>query len=117
MGLLSEKVVCAERADRKSRNRVCETVFISIVCESQGVNSRFAFLVGRSLAPGAQVLLKPLTDPSLPPEERLDIEKQIRRLNIKEWALIVRAFDSWPFAPEVRQHGSLLHYCTAVGRV
>jgi transcription factor 1 len=56
------------------------------------------------LAPGAQVLLKPLTDPSLPPEERLNVEQQIKGLDIKDWALIVRAFDNWPFAPDVRQH-------------
>jgi len=53
-----------------------------------------------SLAPGAQSLLKLLTDPSLPPEERVDIKKQVRRLDIKDWALILRAFNNWPFAPE-----------------
>jgi len=57
--------------------------------------------MNRSLAPGAQSLLKSLTDPNLPPEERVDIKKQIRRLDIKDWALILRAFNDWPFAPEV----------------
>ena len=56
---------------------------------------------GRSLAPGAQSLLKSLTDPSLPPEQRMDIKKQVRRMDVKDWALLVRAFDNWPFAPEV----------------
>lgn len=59
------------------------------------------FSVDRSLAPGAQSLLKTLTDPSLPSEERVDVKKQIRRLDIKDWALIIRAFNNWPFAPEV----------------
>jgi transcription factor 1 len=53
------------------------------------------------LAPGAQSLLKILTDPSLPAEERVDIKKLIRNMDIKDWALIIRAFDNWPFAPEV----------------
>lgn len=63
--------------------------------------SFFLRLSGRSLAPGAQSLLKMLTDPKLPPEERVDVKKQIRKLDIKEWALILRAFNNWPFAPEV----------------
>jgi len=62
------------------------------------------FSVDRSLAPGAQSLLKTLTDPSLPPHERVDIKTQIRRLDIKDWALILRAFNNWPFAPEVNKH-------------
>lgn len=53
------------------------------------------------MAPGAQTLLKVLTDPKLPPEERVDVKKQIRRLDIRDWALILRAFNNWPFAPEV----------------
>ncbi|KAF9643790.1 S-adenosyl-L-methionine-dependent methyltransferase [Thelephora ganbajun] len=61
-----------------------------------------------SLAPGAQSLLKPLTDPSLPPEERVDVKKQIRRLDIKDWALILRAFNNWPFAPEASKHHPLV---------
>ena len=55
----------------------------------------------RSLGPGAQTLLKSLADPSLPLEERVDLKKQIRYLDIKDWALVLRAFDQWPFAPEV----------------
>jgi len=63
-----------------------------------------SFSVDRSLAPGAQSLLKTLTDPTLPPEERVDINKQIRRLDVSDWALILRAFSNWPFAPEVCSH-------------
>ena len=65
----------------------------------------FCFLLllscDRSLAPGAQSLLKPLTDPILPAQERVDVKKLIRKLDIKDWALILRAFGDWPFAPEV----------------
>ncbi|KAI0342001.1 S-adenosyl-L-methionine-dependent methyltransferase [Trametopsis cervina] len=53
-----------------------------------------------TLGPGAETLLKMLTDPSLPPAEILDIQKSPRELNIAEWALVVRAFSSWPFAPD-----------------
>lgn len=66
-----------------------------------GVGVGFSLSWDRSLAPGAQVLLKVLTNPSLPPEERLDVSKQVRRLDIKDWALVLRAFNEWPFAPEV----------------
>ncbi|KAI0793202.1 S-adenosyl-L-methionine-dependent methyltransferase [Abortiporus biennis] len=52
------------------------------------------------LAPGAQSLIKPLTDPSLPPEQQVDVTKLIRNLTIADWALIYRAFDEWPFSPD-----------------
>ena len=54
-----------------------------------------------SLAPGAEVLLETLTDKALPPTERVDIRLLIRDLTVSDWALIARAFDAWPFAPEV----------------
>ncbi len=54
-----------------------------------------------SLAPGAEVLLKTLTDKNLPPEQRVDIRLRVNQLTIADWALIVRAFDAWPFAPSV----------------
>lgn len=61
-----------------------------------------------SLAPGAEVLLKTLTDKSLPPEQRVDIRLMVKQLTISDWALIVRAFDAWPFAPAVRPFMNLL---------
>lgn len=61
-----------------------------------------------SLAPGAASLIKPLTDPTLPHSEQLDISKTPRDLNVAEWTLLIRAFDCWPFAPEVRPFNSLL---------
>ena len=73
--------------------------------------------VDRSLAPGAQVLLKSLTDPNLPPEERIDIQKQVRRMDIKDWALILRAFDNWPFAPDVSETVDLSRFFIGVGRI
>jgi len=53
-----------------------------------------------SLAPGAEVLLDKLTDKKLPPEQRVDIRKKVKDLTVSDWALIVRAFDAWPFAPD-----------------
>jgi hypothetical protein len=54
-----------------------------------------------SLAPGAEVLLQTLTDKNLPPEQRVDIRLMVRQLTVSDWALIARAFDAWPFAPDV----------------
>ena len=54
-----------------------------------------------SLAPGAEVLLDKLTDKKLPPEQRVDIRLRVKHLTLSDWALIVRAFDAWPFAPSV----------------
>jgi mitochondrial transcription factor 1 len=54
-----------------------------------------------SLAPGAEVLLKTLTDKSLPPEQCVDIRLTVKQLTISDWTLIARAFDAWPFAPSV----------------
>jgi transcription factor 1 len=54
-----------------------------------------------SLAPGAEVLLQNLTDKKLPPEQRVDVRLTAKQLTISDWALIARAFDAWPFAPDV----------------
>ncbi|KAF9482258.1 S-adenosyl-L-methionine-dependent methyltransferase [Pholiota conissans] len=51
------------------------------------------------LGPGAKNILPKLTDPSLPEDQRVDIEKSPRRLDIREWALIINAFKNWPFRP------------------
>jgi mitochondrial transcription factor 1 len=63
------------------------------------------------LAPGAQVLLDVLTDKELPPEERVDIRTKIGHLTLSDWALIARAFDAWPFAPEVCHFPITLRRC------
>ncbi|KAJ3498190.1 hypothetical protein NMY22_g19624 [Coprinellus aureogranulatus] len=54
------------------------------------------------LGPGAQSLLKKLDDPSLPPDQRVDITKAPRELSLREWKVLVRVFGEWPFRPEVR---------------
>ena len=56
-----------------------------------------------SLAPGAEVLLDKLTDKRLPEEQRVDIRLRVRQLTVSDWVLIARAFDAWPFAPEVHR--------------
>lgn len=53
------------------------------------------------LGPGAKNILPKLTDKKLPAEERMDIKKTPRSLDIREWGLVVRAFKEWPFRPEV----------------
>lgn len=63
-----------------------------------------------SLAPGADVLLRPLTDKSLPPEQRVDIRLMVKELTVSDWALIVRAFDDWPFAPNELDIDSFIAY-------
>ncbi|KAF9462341.1 S-adenosyl-L-methionine-dependent methyltransferase [Collybia nuda] len=53
-----------------------------------------------ALAPGAQSLLKVLTNPDLPESDRVDITKTMAHLTIQDWAAIVKAFKEWPFMPE-----------------
>ncbi|KAF8812924.1 S-adenosyl-L-methionine-dependent methyltransferase [Phlegmacium glaucopus] len=52
------------------------------------------------LGPGAKNILPKLTDKTLPAEERVDVKKTPRGLDIREWSLLVRAFKEWPFRPE-----------------
>ncbi|EGO25841.1 hypothetical protein SERLADRAFT_369203 [Serpula lacrymans var. lacrymans S7.9] len=52
------------------------------------------------LAPGAEVLGKQIGDRSLPADQRMDIKKSIRSMSVRDWAVLVDAFDQWPFAPE-----------------
>lgn len=61
-----------------------------------------------SLAPGADVLLDRLTDKKLPPEQRVDIRVMVKNLTVSDWALLARAFDAWPFAPDVCSFTHLL---------
>ena len=56
-----------------------------------------------SLAPGAEVLLDKLYDKRLPLKQRVDIRTRVKDLTVSDWVLIARAFDAWPFAPEVRR--------------
>lgn len=43
-----------------------------------------------------------LTAKDLPPEQRVDVTQKVRDMSVSDWALLIRAFDNWPFAPEVR---------------
>ncbi|KAG1730783.1 S-adenosyl-L-methionine-dependent methyltransferase [Suillus lakei] len=52
------------------------------------------------LAPGSAVLKSYLTSDDVPPEQRTDMKKIIRKLSVEDWAAVVGAFDRWPFAPE-----------------
>jgi transcription factor 1 len=56
------------------------------------------------------VLLQTLTDKSLPPEEHVDIRLTVKQLTISDWALIARAFDAWPFAPDELDIDSFVSY-------
>ncbi|KAI0769349.1 S-adenosyl-L-methionine-dependent methyltransferase [Trametes elegans] len=53
-----------------------------------------------SLAPGASSLLKDLRDPRLPTREQVKLSKSPKELTLADWALILRAYDNWPFKPE-----------------
>ncbi|KIJ18865.1 hypothetical protein PAXINDRAFT_109253 [Paxillus involutus ATCC 200175] len=53
------------------------------------------------LAPGASTLLAMLEDASLHEgRQPVDISKAIREMEVKDWAALVRAFHTWPFAPD-----------------
>lgn len=52
------------------------------------------------LAPGSDVLKSYLTGDDVPPEQRADLKKIIRKMSVEDWAAVVGAFDRWPFAPE-----------------
>ncbi|EJD03059.1 S-adenosyl-L-methionine-dependent methyltransferase [Fomitiporia mediterranea MF3/22] len=53
-----------------------------------------------SLGPGATNLLLVVNNPELPEEQRVNIDKKVNELDMREWTLMVKAFDEWPFAPE-----------------
>ena len=54
------------------------------------------------LAPGAQALIKVLTDANMPPSQRLHVNKAARNLTVTDRALVLRAFDNWFLTCEVR---------------
>ncbi|TFK44224.1 S-adenosyl-L-methionine-dependent methyltransferase [Crucibulum laeve] len=54
-----------------------------------------------TLAPGAQTLLKAITDINRPVNERLDVKKKKpNNMSSNDWSILVNAFIDWPFAPE-----------------
>ncbi|KAJ7703220.1 S-adenosyl-L-methionine-dependent methyltransferase, partial [Mycena rosella] len=52
------------------------------------------------LAPNAQSLMKKLDSPSLDPKHRINPKTPVREMTVEHWALLVKAFDEWSFAPE-----------------
>jgi transcription factor 1 len=55
-----------------------------------------------NLAPGAEDLLQRIEAmQGLDEKQRVNVGHQIRHLTVDEWATVCRAFDEWPFAPEV----------------
>ncbi|KAJ6609896.1 S-adenosyl-L-methionine-dependent methyltransferase [Mycena sp. CBHHK59/15] len=52
------------------------------------------------LAPNAQTLLKKISVPGLPTNAYVPPDRPIREMDVADWALLVKAFDEWPFAPE-----------------
>ncbi|CDO76189.1 hypothetical protein BN946_scf185037.g12 [Trametes cinnabarina] len=53
-----------------------------------------------SLAPGATSLLKDLTGSNIPVSQRVKTTKSPREMTVADWALVLRAFNNWPFKPE-----------------
>jgi hypothetical protein len=77
----------------KTPYRMCSTTFFA---------SRQINICRRFLAPNGQSLLKVLSGPGLDPNARIDPKTPVREMTVNDWALLVKAFDEWPFAPEVR---------------
>lgn len=44
-----------------------------------------------------------MTDPSLPEEQRVDVSRSPRTLEMREWQILVNTFKKWPFRPTVRR--------------
>ncbi|KAJ9101487.1 hypothetical protein QFC19_005138 [Naganishia cerealis] len=61
-----------------------------------------------NLGMGASNLIPKLTNQELPHNQRIDPDKWIREYTVQDWALIVKAFKAWPFAPDVLVLGGLL---------
>jgi hypothetical protein len=97
MGLLPSSALRSEIKTIKTSNKVGPSAPLNWVCSELKSTSSH-------LAPGSQVLLKDITNPDLPDSERIDVKKPIRDLTIADWGILVRAFDKWPFAPEVRSY-------------
>ncbi|KAL1682758.1 hypothetical protein EV122DRAFT_203130 [Schizophyllum commune] len=59
------------------------------------------------LAPGALSLLpKVFPGPTLPPSQAIYPKVQVRGMQLRDWGILFRAFDEWPFKPTVS--GSVL---------
>ncbi|EJD52638.1 S-adenosyl-L-methionine-dependent methyltransferase [Auricularia subglabra TFB-10046 SS5] len=56
-----------------------------------------------SLAPGAENLVTALISPDTPEEDRVDPTKLVTNLTERDWQNVVKAFNNWPFAPDVNE--------------
>ncbi|KAF8481486.1 S-adenosyl-L-methionine-dependent methyltransferase [Gautieria morchelliformis] len=54
-----------------------------------------------SLAPGANNMMQYLEGHGVSPDDQLDTKLSVNELTVGHWARIVRAFDKWPFAPDM----------------
>ncbi|KAL1748705.1 S-adenosyl-L-methionine-dependent methyltransferase [Schizophyllum fasciatum] len=53
------------------------------------------------LAPGALSLLpKVFPGPTLPPSQAIYPKVQVRGMQLRDWGILVRAFEDWPFRPQ-----------------
>lgn len=52
------------------------------------------------------MLLTALSSPSVP-EDGVDVDKRVIDLDVRDWKMIIRAFDVWPFKPSVRLNTDL----------
>ncbi|KZV82510.1 S-adenosyl-L-methionine-dependent methyltransferase [Exidia glandulosa HHB12029] len=52
-----------------------------------------------SLCPGAENLLDLMSMPSIPEADRVDVNKLITNMTERDWEVVVKAFNAWPFAP------------------
>ena len=59
-----------------------------------------------TLGHGAEMLLTALCSPSVP-EDRVDVDKRVIDLDVRDWKMIIRAFEVWPFKPSVRLNTDL----------
>lgn len=91
MGLLLTQTVCAQIKSSQSCYPVCQHGLSGL---------EYSSLVSH-LAPGASTLLMMLQDGSLAGHHLIDISKPVREMSVEDWAALVHAFHSWPFAPDV----------------
>lgn len=94
MGFRPEATVCVEEY-------TTEESYIVRLPPSYPRSNIFIPFAPRSLAPGANNLLKSLAGPDVPPNKRVDVNKTVKMLTLDDWQLIMQAFEEWPFAPDV----------------
>ena len=91
MGLLLAQIVCSQIKSTEPCYLVCQHIL-------SGLDHSF---FASHLAPGASTLLTMLADGSLPGHQPIDTSKPVREMDVQDWAALVQAFHSWPFAPDV----------------